>query len=432
MSAAPPPDEALSERAIDKAVRRLIPFLAACYFASYLDRVNLGFAALAMNKDLGFSPLVYGWGAGVFFLGYSLFEVPSNLFLHRVGARLWIARIMIGWAFASGAMAFVYDGASFVALRFLLGAAEAGFAPGIILYLTYWFPEAWRARALGQFLFAIPLSSALGAPLSGLALTHLDGALGLRGWQWLFALEALPSLLLGLATIFLLTERPARAGWLTAEERAALDARLAREAAQRPAEAAGAHWLALRDPRVLTLGAAYFGVVAALYGLGFWLPQIVAGFGNGALVSALLTSLPYVCGGAAMIYWTRRCDRLGDGFLHTAIASLVAAFGLAAASTIDAPAPALAALCVAAMGTLAAIPVFWTLPTAFLTGGGAAAGIALVNSLGNLAGFAGPYAVGWIKNATGEFSYALLALVVGPLWTAAMMLYLRRRLPRAP
>jgi len=412
--------------ALAKARTRLLPFLFLLYVVSYLDRINVGFAALQMNAALGFSGVTYSLGAGIFFLGYTLLEVPSNVILARVGARLWIARIMIGWAVASGAMAFVYDGASFLALRFILGSAEAGFAPGIILYLTYWFPQAWRARALGQFLFAIPLSSAAGAPLSTLALTFMDGALGLRGWQWLFVLEALPALFLGVATLLLLTERPARAAWLSPEEREALDARLAQEAAQRPPEPADAHWRALRDPRVLMLGAAYFGVVAALYGLGFWLPQIVAGFGFGVALSTLLTSLPYVCGGVAMIYWTRRCDRRGDGFAHTALASGIAALGLAAAALFDAPAPALAALCVAAVGTLAAIPVFWTLPTQFLAGGGAAAGIALVNSLGNLAGFAGPYAVGWIKSATGSFSVALLALVVGPLWTAAAMLWMRR------
>jgi MFS transporter, ACS family, tartrate transporter len=420
------PDADGADRAIAKAARRLIPFLAVCYFAAYLDRVNLGFAALTMNRDLGFSPTVYGWGAGIFFLGYALFEVPSNIVMHRFGARLWIARIMIGWGLVSGAMAFVYDSTSFVAMRFLLGSAEAGFAPGIILYLTYWFPEAWRARALGRFLFAIPVSSAVGAPLSGLALAHLDGVLGLHGWQWLFVLEAIPSVLLGVAVIALLTERPARADWLSAEERAAIEARLAEDSARLPPEPANAHWAALCDGKVLWLSAGYFGVVCALYGLGFWLPQIVAGFAYGALASSLLTALPYVCGAAGMVYWTRRCDARGDGFWHTAVGCVVASIGLGAAAFASHPGVALAALCVAAVGTVSTIPVFWTLPTQFLRGAGAAAGIALINSLGNLAGFAAPYAVGWIKETTGGFSVALLALAFCPLWTAAAALALRR------
>lgn len=407
-----------------KVARRLIPFLVACFFCAYLDRVNLGFAALTMNRDLGFSPTVYGWGAGVFFFGYALFEAPSNYVLHRVGARLWIARIMLSWGVVSALMAAVWNEASFIALRFLLGVAEAGFAPGAILYLTYWIPAEQRARALGAFLFAVPLSTAVGAPLSGLALELMDGALGLRGWQWLFILEALPTLALGAVAFFYLTDKPRDAKWLSRREREWLAARIEREDAARRAPDDHAVWPALRDPRTLALGLAYFGIVLSLYGLGMWLPQIVSAFGLAPIGAGFVTAIPFACGAAAMILWSRRSDRRDERIRHTALAAFVAAAGLAVAAWRREPLPAMIALSVAASGTLAAMPPFWTLATASVAGTRAAIAIALVNSIGNLAGFFGPYLVGWIKETTGEFSLALLALAAGPLVCALVTLRL--------
>ena len=418
-------DDVDANQTVSKVARRLVPFLVACFFAAYLDRVNVGFAALSMNADLGFSSEIFGFGAGIFFIGYSLFEAPSNFILHRVGARRWIARIMVSWGLVSALMAFVWDSASFLALRFLLGVAEAGFAPGAILYLTYWIPLERRARILGAFLLAVPLSSAVGAPLSSLALAAMDGVAGLKGWQWLFLLEAIPSMLLGIVAFFYLTDKPKDADWLTPAERTWLQARLDGEQAANNASHDEAFWRTLRHPRVLALGVAYFGVVSSLYGVGFWLPQIVHGFGYGVIESGFVTAIPYVCAAIAMVVWSRHSDRKGERFWHTALPALAAAMGLAASGYAGSPTTAMLSLSVAATGTLAAMPPFWTLPTAFLSGLGAAVGIALVNSIGNLAGFFGPYLVGWIKTGTGDFSSALTALAIGPILCAVIVLRLR-------
>lgn len=434
MNVAPDPDVAGidADAVMRKVARRLVPFLVACYCASYLDRVNLSFAATQMNRDLDFSPVVYGWGAGIFFVGYALFEAPSNYILHRVGARRWIARIMVSWGLVSALMAVVSSETSFFVFRFLLGAAEAGFMPGIILYLTYWIPRERRARILAAFLFAIPLATVVGAPVSGFLLSVMDGLAGLRGWQWLFIVEALPPLALGVATFFFLTDRPHQAGWLTPAERGWLTQVIARE--ERAVCGANDHaiWPALRDARTLGLGVAYFGVVLALYGLTMWLPQIVSGFGFGPVGAGFVTAAPFLVGSVAMFLWSRRSDRLDERATHTALASVVAAIGLALAAWMKSPEAAIAALCVAAIGTLAALPVFWAFATASVAGARAAIAIALVNSIGNLAGFAGPYLVGWIKEASGGYSLALLALSVGPVVCAALVALLGRPAPSAP
>lgn len=414
-----------ADRVISKVARRLIPFLVAGFFAAYLDRVNIGFAALTMNKELGFSAEFFGWSAGVFFIGYCLLEAPSNVILHHVGARLWIARIMVSWGLVSALTAFVWDGASFVALRFLLGVAEAGFAPGVILYLTYWIPAARRARILGGFLLAVPLSSAFGAPLSGFLLSTMDGVANISGWRWLFLLEAAPTIALGVMAYFYLPDRPRAASWLSAQERDGLQARLDGE--RRAQTYDESHWRALRNPRVLAFGVAYFGVVLALYGLGFWLPQIVSAFGYGVLASGFVTAIPYICGALAMAYWSRRSDRLNERGAHTAVAAVVAGVGLVASAFAATPASAMLALSVASAGTLAAMPTFWSLATLALSGVDAAVGIALINSIGNLAGFVGPYLVGWLKSASGDFSSAMLALAVGPLLSAPLILAIKRR-----
>lgn len=416
-----------ADAVVAKVMRRLVPFLAACFVVAYLDRVNIGFAALSMNEALGFSPVVFGWGAGIFFVGYCALEAPSNYILERVGARRWIARIMVSWGIVSALMAIVWNEASFLALRFLLGAAEAGFAPGVILYLTYWVPARYRARCLGGFLMALPLATVIGAPLSGLLLATMDGAAGLAAWRWLFIIEAAPATLLGVAAYFYLPDKPENAAWLARGERAALQNLLDEESVESGAAGSHSPWRTLRDPQVLTLGLVYFGIVASLYGLGFWLPQIVDAFGYGALGTGLVTAIPYFFGAVAMALWSRHSDAAGERLRHAALAAALSAGGLASAGCVETPAASMIALSLASAGTLAAMPPFWTLPTAFLSGTDAAVGIALVNSIGNLAGFFGPYLVGWIKNATGEFSYALVALAAAPLVSAVVMIRLGKK-----
>lgn len=419
----PAPPVVDGDRVVAKVAWRVVPLLTAGFFIAYLDRVNVGFAALTMNAEMGFSPEFFGFAAGIFFIGYCLFEAPSNWVMHRVGARLWMARIMVSWGLIAAATAFVWSETSFVVLRFLLGAAEAGFAPGVILYLTYWIPAAQRARILAGFLVAVPLGNAIGAPISGIILTFFDGVGGVAGWRWLYFVEALPSIALGVVCFFSLPDRPAQATWLSASERDWLQATLAQETQPE----AGSHWRALLDPSVLTLGVAYFGVVMALYGLSFWLPQIIKGFGASILAAGFLTALPYACGALAMILWSRSADRRRETMWHTALAGLVASAGLAAAAFAPTHFEAMAALTIAAMGSVAALPTFWTFSTLALGATDAVVGVAMINSIGNLSGLAGPWLVGLIKGATGAFTDALLVLALGPLATAALIWLIARR-----
>ncbi len=409
-----------------KVLWRLMPFLMLCYFVAYLDRVNVGFAALTMNRDLGLSPAVYGFGAGIFFLGYFLFEVPSNLILERVGARRWIARIMITWALISASTAFVVGEWSFYLVRFLLGAAEAGFFPGIILYLTYWFPAAQRAKVVGTFMMAIPISSAIGSPLSAWIMAATDGAWGLAGWQWLYLIEAAPSLLLGLAVFAALTDRPEVADWLSADERAGLVARIARDRRETLARHKIGLRAALVHPRVLGLALVYFGISTGLYGIGLWLPQIVKGFGLSTMETGFVTAIPYVVTAIGMVAWSRHSDRTLERTWHVAIPAFVGALAFLAAGAVTAPVPAMIALTVAALCVFSALPTFWTLPTAFLTGSAAAGGIALINAIGGLGGFVGPYLIGWIKDATGQFGLALTAIAGFLLASGLLTLLLGR------
>jgi MFS transporter, ACS family, tartrate transporter len=405
------------DRVVAKIVWRLVPLLAAGFFVAYLDRVNVGFAALTMNKELGFTPEFYGWAAGVFFIGYCLFEAPSNLVMHRVGARLWIARIMVSWGVIAALTAFIWSEESFVVLRFLLGAAEAGFPPGVILYLTYWAPAARRARILAGFLIAVPLGSAIGSPISGIILSTMDGVADFSGWRWLYFMEALPSIALGLICFFYLPDRPADANWLAPHERDWLETTLAREA---PAHEEN-YWAALANRRVLALGVAYFGVVMGLYGMSYWLPQIVKGFGASILATGFLAAVPYAFGAVAMTLWSRSSDRRSETVVHTAVAAILASIGLMGAAYAPTHLLAMIALTLAAVGSVAALPTFWSLCTQALGPAEAVVGVAVINSIGNLSGLAGPYLVGLIKGATGEFSGALLALAVGPLLTAALI-----------
>ena len=393
---------------------RLIPFLVLAYFFSYLDRVNLGFAALTMNAELKFSPIVFAWGAGIFFIGYFIFEVPSNLALEKFGASRWIARIMVTWGIISAAMALVSGVWSFYTLRFLLGVAEAGFFPGIILYLTYWYPAEYRARFLAAFAIAVPVSTVIGAPISGLLL-GLDGVMGLRGWQWLFILEGIPSVLLGIVSWFYLTDRPEHAIWLTAEQKAWLAAKLDAEIAAKEAVKRFTLGEALASPKVITLSLIYFGFVGALYGMQFWLPQIVKAFGLTNAQTGFVTAIPYLFGTIAMILWARHSDASRERIFHVGAPFFLTAIALAVSSYLTDPAATMAALTLAAIGIFCIFGVFWTLPTAWLSGTAAAGAIALINSIGNLAGFGGPYLIGWVKETTGSTSTGLLVLAILPL-----------------
>lgn len=411
--------------ALRKAYSRLIPFLFILYVGAYLDRINVGFAALQMKQDLGYSDSVYGLGAGIFFLGYFVFEVPSNLILARVGARIWIARIMISWAVISSATAFVQTPLQFYGIRFLLGLAEAGFFPGIIFYLSSWFPTKERASAVSRFMTAVAVAGIVGGPISAWLLS-LDGMAGLAGWQWLFLLEGVPSLVLGILVLRYLPDRPADARWLSAGERTALSARMAEDAAQ-----GGAHEIGLRQVllhgTVWRLAVLYFMLAMGLYSISMWLPQILKGMsGLGNTGVALTSSIPYLAAAFAMVAVARHSDRKNERRLHTAAMAALGALGLALSALPLPPILGLLALCIATVGVLSAFGPFWALPTAFLAGPAAAAGIALINSVGNLGGFAGPYLIGRVRDATGGFAGSLLTIAGMLLMGSALAISLRR------
>jgi ACS family tartrate transporter-like MFS transporter len=410
--------------------RRLIPFLFLLYVVAYLDRVNVGFAALEMNRDLGFSAAVYGLGSGIFFVSYTLLEVPSNLMLARVGAGLWIARIMLTWGLVSSAMAFVPDATSFYVLRFLLGAAEAGFFPGIIYYLTQWFPARERARAVALFMTGTAIAGVIGGPMSS-ALLLLDGVAGLQGWQWLFLVEGLPAILLAPVVWRRLDHAPATAPWLPEDERRWLVAELAAERAAAPAHHADLG-LALRHPRLWALAAVYFCIVLAFYGVSFWLPQIVQALGTASSATvALISAVPYVAAAIAMVAVGTHSDATGERRWHVAGPALVGAVGFVIAASAAGSLPvSLAALSLAAMGIWGALGPFWALPTAFLAGRAAAGGVALVNSVGNIGGFVGPTLVGYVRQTTGSFAGGLWVLAAGLAAAAAIALLLPRPTPR--
>jgi ACS family tartrate transporter-like MFS transporter len=407
--------------AVRKAALRLLPFLCLCYMVNFLDRVNVGFAALSMNADLGFSPSVYGLGAGIFFAGYILFEVPSNLALQRFGARIWIARIMISWGLVATAMALVHNEGSFYALRLLLGVAEAGFFPGIILYLTYWFPARERARIVSLFMAAVPLATVFGGPLSGALLT-MHGFMGLAGWQWLFIIQGVPAAILGVIVLFFLDDRPDHARWLSQEERQALAATLTAEAKATREVGYTELGQALTRPRVLVLGLLYFCIVTGLYGIGFWMPQVLQTFGLDPLQIGFLTAIPYLAAALGMVIWGARSDRTGERIWHIALPLILGGAAFAWSAFTGPLHLSMLALTLATLGIYAAVGTFWSLPTAILTGTGAAAGLALVNSMGNLAGLVSPTVVGFIREASGSFTAALLFLAGAMLLGAVIVL----------
>lgn len=406
-----------------KVAIRLIPFLCLCYIAAYLDRVNVGFAKLQMLSDLSFSNTVYGIGAGIFFVGYVLFEVPSNIIMHRVGAKVWIARIMITWALIAAAMAFVKTPTQFYILRFFLGVAEAGFIPGVLLYLTYWFPAAWRGRIIAVFLAAIPLSNIIGGPLSGWILASFSDVGGLRGWQWLFLIETIPSIILGIVTLFYLDNSVESARWLSAEEKRLIAIDIAAESTQNTAHSSIGS--AFKSSKVWLLSAAYFCIASAIYVISFWLPTLIRQRGVAdPMQIGWLSAIPYTFAILAMVYCNISADRSGERRWHTTVPCFITALGLVlSALEFNSLAFAIFALTLAAAGASAAQAAFWSLPSSFLTGAAAAAGIALVNSLGNIAGMVSTSLVGWLTDLTGGTQSSLF--IFGVLVALGGLLVLR-------
>ena len=405
---------------------RLMPFLFLCYVAAYLDRVNVGFAKLQMLSDLRFSDTVYGIGAGIFFVGYFLFEVPSNLLMTRTGARIWIARIMISWGAISSAMMFVDSVASFYVLRFLLGAAEAGFFPGIILYLTYWYPAHRRARMVALFMSGVAVAGVVGGPLSGWIMKTFAGLHGLSGWQWLFLLEGVPSVLLGVWTLFYLDDGIRPAKWLSEGDKQMLEQAIAEDGKQQQHMPLAQMF---SNGKVWLLALVYFLFVMGLYGVSFWLPQLVKNSGiDDVFTIGLLTSIPYFVAAVVMVLAARHSDRSGERRWHAAVAALAGALGLIVATVYsDNTVIAMAALSVATAGILSTFPIFWSLPTAMLGGAAAAAGIALINSVGNLAGFVSPYLVGAIKDATHSTANGIYLLAASLVAGAVLVVAAVRR-----
>ena len=413
-------DLVASDRALARAAWRLIPFMALMYVVSFLDRVNISFAALQMNADLGFSKEAYGFAAGIFFWGYFLFEVPSNLALQKVGARLWMCRICVTWGVLSMLQAFVKDPLSLSIVRFLMGAAEAGLFPGMVLYMTYWFPASTRARFIALFLAGVPLSVVLGGPLSGWLL-GVSGH-GLRGWQWMLLLEGIPSLLCGVAALWLLPNGPATAKWLSGEEKRVIAARLAVE----PPGALHNIRELLLDPRIWLLMIPDFSIVIALYGLNLWQPQMVKALGYSDIETGFIVALPYLLAMGAMVLLGWSSDRSGERGGHVAFGAAAGAAGLIGAVLFSSHVLIIASLCIAASGIYAALAVFWTLPSSILRGTAAAAGLALLNSFSNLGGFFGPTVMGWARQKTGNFTLGML-LLTGMLVLAAVAVVLIER-----
>jgi len=413
---------------IAKCARRLIPFIFVLYLVNFIDRVNVGFAALTMNADLKFSPAVFGFGGGVFFLGYSLFQIPANLILERVGARRWIFLILLVWGAVSASTAFIASATEFYAVRILLGVAEAGFFPGMVLYLTYWFPKAYRARLIANFMLAIPFANIVGGPVSGLIL-GMDGVLGLHGWQWLFVIEGTPACAIAFAVLALLPSGPTEAHWLSAEEKRSIVARLASEETVRHRRLLPA----LLDPKVWALGAVYLGYAISYYGVQLWLPQIVQAMGFSNLATSFLVVLPFAATMLAMFLWGRSSDRADERIWHVAIPALAAMASLIVASLTASNLVVFLALTVAVMSLMALQGPFWSLPQSYLGGAAAAGGIALINMLGTGAGgFVGPYVVGVLKNATGGYAVPMAVLSVAPAMTAIVVLSLKRSVAPKP
>ncbi|MDQ0122118.1 MFS family permease [Pseudomonas lini] len=413
-------------RVLHKAAWRLIPLLALAYFFNYLDRTSVGYAALQMTDQLGLTASQFGLGAGIMFVGYCLCEVPSNLAMFRFGARLWMARIMITWGLAAAATALVIGPYSFYIARFVLGVAEAGFFPGVIFFLTLWFPAQYRTRVLAWFTIATPISFLVGGPLS-VWLLQMHGIWGLSGWQWMFLIEGLPACILGLITLKVMVDRPAEAKWLTSEERSVLEEMLADEKRSQPKN----HGFkdALKDPRVWILSCITFSFTLGSYGIGIWLPQMLKGHGVEVSMIGWVAAIPYFFATIGLLIWARHVDRTGKGILHLILALLLAGTALLVAMQMNTLVPALIGITFALVGTISAKTIFYTLPGKFLSGQAAAGGIALINSIGALGGFAGPYLMGFLKDFTGSFSAGLMAMgcivFVAALMAMSLRLFMR-------
>ncbi|WP_446091555.1 MFS transporter [Acinetobacter sp. 1124_18A] len=415
-------DTALRKSAYRKIAFRLMPFLMLCYFCAYLDRVNVGFAKLQMMNDLQFSEAVYGLGAGIFFIGYFLCEVPSNIVLHKVGARRWIARIMITWGILSGCFAFVETEWQFYTLRFLLGVAEAGLAPGLLLYLTYWFPSYRRARMTVLWFIAIPISGMIGGPLSGLIMDRMSGVHGWFGWQWMFLIEAIPTVFVGLLVLAVLKDSVQDANWLTQDEKNLVKQELAQDNQHKEGHASVKEFIA--DKRLWLLAGIYFCVVMGQYAITFWLPTLIRNSGiSDNWHIGLLTSLPYMCAIVVMLLAGRSGDHFQERRWHLIIPMCAGAIALTLATLFASNLTlSLICLCIAASGVLTASSLFWMLPTNFLGGVSAAAGIAAVNSFANLAGFCSPYLIGWVTTNTGSNAIGMFLITAVLIFGASLVL----------
>lgn len=412
----------LEQQAVQKAAWRFIPLLALAYFFNYLDRTSVGFAALTMNRDIGLTATQFGWGAGIMFAGYCLCEVPSNLALYRFGARRWLARIMITWGLVAAATALAVGPISFYVIRLLLGIGEAGFFPGVIFFLAVWFPAHYRTRVLAWFTVSTPLSSLVGGPLSTWLL-KLDGVLGLAGWKWMFIIEGLPACVLGVFVLRMLADKPADAKWLSSEERNALQAAFDREggSSQKKKDFASA----LKDVRTYILALISFGFTMGSYGIGIWLPQMLRAHGMTVTETGWISAIPYFFATIALLWWAQRVDKRGGHIANLAAGLFVGAIALGVSTYFDTLLPAMVGITFALIGTIAGRTIFYTLPARFLSGQAAAGGLALINSIGALGGFAGPYLVGYLKDTFGTFSSGMvgLAIVLGCTTLLTLSLY---------
>jgi MFS transporter, ACS family, tartrate transporter len=391
--------ESIDEQTISRLNRRIVPLFFVIYIINFLDRVNVGFAALQMNQDLGFNAEMYGFGAGIFFIGYVIFEIPSNMMLTKVGARYWLSRIMVSWGVVAAAMAFVHGSTSFYILRFLLGVAEAGFVPALLVYLNEWYPARERAGVVSKIWSATAVSIVIGGPISGLILS-MNGVLGVTGWQWMFVIEGVPAIFLGVFLFLFVTDKPEQAKWLTAPQREWLVSVLAAEEAQRQKnEATSSFAAAFRDPRIWVLGFMYACLGFGFFGITLWLPQVVKQVSQlSNLQTSFVTAIPFICAVVAMIVVGKHSDRTGERRWHIVAGTLVAALGFAISGNVADPVMALVAISIGAMGLWSVIAVFWQIPSKFLTGAAAAVGVAIINSCGSMGGFVGPYVIGWIRS----------------------------------
>jgi ACS family tartrate transporter-like MFS transporter len=422
-------DNATEKAAMRKVYLRILPLAMIMYFLCYIDRVNVGFAALTMNNDIGLTAAAYGFSSTAFYIGYVLCEVPSNLIMHRVGARLWLARIMVSWGIVSAATAAVVGPNSFLVVRFLLGVGEAGLFPGMILLFTYWFPDAHRGRIVGSFTLALPVSVALGAPVST-AILDMDGILGVKGWQWIYILEAVPTIIIGFYVLFAMTDNPADAKWLSEPEKNWLATTLANE--RRAVEAGGKFsvWEGIANPKVLLLSVNYLGIVTASLGLLLFIPQIIKSLGATNMGTGYATSLTYICGAVSMMVFGWLSDRLGDRRWLLFLACAMSSVGLVIAGATMGSWWSLAGMCLASAGFYGTKGPFWSMPTMILTGAAAGGGIAFINSFGNIGGAVGPAIVGWLKDVTGSYSgglYGLAAFTAVSAIIAAVGLRIPRR-----